>query len=241
MKRRESRTDCCFLLTVRLASVQYLSPPFTLTCTSTLSILLFPSLSIPPSLSLSLLFLSNSPSHPLSIRTPPISPSLVVNADYMKLPIHTQALYIPLDAVRGILIGSVVVLVPLVSLIYQLAGFHSMLGELLAEITVFHRFKHGFPWFDNSDLLSHEIKFLSAHEHTQHTSNTYSMSIMQFRSYTQHTQYVDHAIPIIYTTHTVCRSCNSDHIHNTHSMSIMQFRSYTQRTQYGNTNSTSLT
>jgi hypothetical protein len=63
----------------------------------------------------------------------------------MKLPIHTKALYIPLDAVRGILIGSVVVLVPLVSLIYQLAGFHSMLGELRAEITDFHELKHGYP------------------------------------------------------------------------------------------------
>ena len=53
-----------------------------------------------------------------------------VNNLYKTFPLHLNAFYIPLDAVRGILIGSVVVLAPLVSLIYQLAGFHAMLGKL---------------------------------------------------------------------------------------------------------------
>ena len=54
---------------------------------------------------------------------------LAVNEEYNTFPIHKSALYVPLEGVRGILIGSVAVLVPLVCLIYQLAGFHMMLGK----------------------------------------------------------------------------------------------------------------
>ena len=88
----------------------------------------------------------------------------------MKLPIHTNALYIPLDGVRGILIGSVVVLVPLVSLIYQLAGFHSMLGETRVDHTL---------------ISCHEIHCQLIHRRTtylQHTHRTVQYSTIQYNT-----------------------------------------------------------
>mmetsp|Transcript_20589 Transcript_20589/g.19928 ORF Transcript_20589/g.19928 Transcript_20589/m.19928 type:complete len:338 (-) Transcript_20589:203-1216(-) len=50
-----------------------------------------------------------------------------VNFEYTNLPAGTEALYLPLDGVRGILIASCIFYLPLVLLVYQLVGFHSML------------------------------------------------------------------------------------------------------------------
>ena len=83
-------------------------------------------LSLSPSLSLSLILsLIFFPSLPYYLSD--------VNAEYNTFPTHQSALYLPLEGVRGVLIGSVAILVPLVSLIYQLAGFHSMLGKINIE------------------------------------------------------------------------------------------------------------
>jgi hypothetical protein len=49
-------------------------------------------------------------------------------------PIHRDSLHLNINGIRGILITSIIVLLPLVLLIYQLAGFHTMLGMSLRKI-----------------------------------------------------------------------------------------------------------
>jgi hypothetical protein len=51
----------------------------------------------------------------------------VINQTYNDMPINNDAVKLPLDAIKAIVVVSTAIYFPLIAMIYQLAGFHFML------------------------------------------------------------------------------------------------------------------
>lgn len=83
------------------------------------------------SLGLSLAFLIEAYAYTASF----IDRIAVANEASIESIVHSDVLHLSLNGIRGILIVSVVLLAPLVGIIYQLAGFHTMLCKLSYRFT----------------------------------------------------------------------------------------------------------